>query len=103
MLHLLHHERRGLDSTALRIRAGKAIVEPNPIPDIPVDGVLVKVHSVALNPTDWKHIDFYPIEGAVAGCDYAGTVQSIGSKVTDLVAGDRVAGSVRGCRIPTQD
>jgi NADPH2:quinone reductase len=62
--------------------------------------VLVKVAAVALNP-----IDLYVRSGMVAmplsfpyviGCDLAGTVESVGSGVTRVKAGDRVWGSNQG-------
>lgn len=46
---------------------------------------------------DWKHIDFISVPNATVGCDFAGTVVDIGSKVTkSLKPGDRVAGVVHG-------
>lgn len=57
------------------------------------DYILVDVVAVALNPTDWKHIDFVCENGERSGCDFAGTVRSIGKAVTkDFKVGDRVAG-----------
>jgi NADPH:quinone reductase-like Zn-dependent oxidoreductase len=61
---------------------------------------LVKIKAVALNPTDWKHVDFLTSNGARIGCDYAGVVEEAGSKVTKgLKKGDRVTGFVHGGRI----
>lgn len=34
------------------------------IPKLRDDYILVKVKTVALNPTDWKHVDFLATEGA---------------------------------------
>ena len=61
--------------------------------------LLIKVHSVALNPTDWKHVTYG--RGAspfsIVGCDYAGTVVSIGAEVTkQFKVGDRVYGCAHG-------
>ncbi|KAJ6087436.1 zinc-binding oxidoreductase [Penicillium canescens] len=37
--------------------------------------------SVALNPTDWKHIDYLAPPGVLVGCDYAGIVEDVGKGV----------------------
>lgn len=77
--------------------AGKAEIQEVPLPKLRDDYILVKVKSVALNPTDWKHIDFLSKAGATVGCDYAGTVEEVGSKVTkDFKKGDRIAGFTHG-------
>ncbi|RFU29412.1 hypothetical protein B7463_g6920, partial [Scytalidium lignicola] len=76
---------------------GKAEIQEVPIPTFGDDFILVKTHALALNPTDWKHIDYLPSPGSRVGCDYAGTVLEVGSKVTkDFKKGDRVAGVVHG-------
>ncbi|KAJ5630733.1 uncharacterized protein N7484_010833 [Penicillium longicatenatum] len=68
-----------------------------PVPKIEEHEILVRVHSVALNPTDYKHIDILSPRGAIIGCDYAGTVVKVGAKVTETWAvGDRVAGATHG-------
>ncbi|KIX97499.1 uncharacterized protein Z520_06951 [Fonsecaea multimorphosa CBS 102226] len=68
-----------------------------PMPRIRDDWILVKTKAVALNPTDWKHIDFaYANAGSRIGCDYAGVVEEVGSKVTTFKKGDRVAGFTHG-------
>ncbi|KAK8249448.1 chaperonin 10-like protein [Phyllosticta capitalensis] len=82
---------------AIKIKsAGRAEVEDAPIPQIRPDYVLVKTIAVALNPTDWKHIDFIPTEGSTSGCDFAGIVQELGPGVTSLAVGDKIAGFVHG-------
>ena len=44
-----------------------------------------------------KHIDFIFSPGATVGCDYAGTVEEVGSKVTkEWKKGDRIAGFTHG-------
>ncbi|KAH8812586.1 chaperonin 10-like protein [Xylogone sp. PMI_703] len=76
---------------------GKAEIQEVPPPTLGDEFILVKTHAVALNPTDWKHIDRLPSPGARVGCDYAGTVLEVGSKVTkDFKKGDRVAGVTHG-------
>ncbi|KAK4235125.1 chaperonin 10-like protein [Achaetomium macrosporum] len=79
---------------------GTAEVKTVPLPSLPDDYVLIRPTAVALNPTDWKHIDGVPraVEaGAVVGCDYAGIVEQVGPKVTKKFAkGDRICGVVHG-------
>jgi len=62
--------------------------------------VLVKVAAVALNPVD-TYIRAGTIEmdlpmPFIVGCDLAGVVEEVGSKVTRFKAGDRVWGSNQG-------
>jgi NADPH:quinone reductase-like Zn-dependent oxidoreductase len=48
-------------------------------------------------PTDHKHIDLLGQPGSILGCDYAGTVASIGAQAKgDWHVGDRIAGVVHG-------
>jgi len=76
---------------------GVADVSEVPIPTLRPDYILVKVHAIALNPTDWKHIDKAAEAGCRIGCDYSGTVLEVGSAVTKpLRKGDRVCGAVHG-------
>ncbi|KAL4399013.1 Zinc-binding oxidoreductase alcohol dehydrogenase [Malassezia pachydermatis] len=59
--------------------------------------ILVKVQAVALNPTDWKHLDFFGNKDTTLGSDFVGTVVEKAPDAGDLVSvGDRVAGSVHG-------
>ncbi|KEF53530.1 uncharacterized protein A1O9_10505 [Exophiala aquamarina CBS 119918] len=69
---------------------GKAsIVYDQPDPQIPPGYILVDVKAVALNPTDWKHIDFANTkEGALSGCDFAGVVAQTGHWIHQKL-GDR--------------
>lgn len=68
------------------------IAKPNQIAD---DEVLIKVHSVGLNPVDYKIVEFgieawtYP---HVLGLDMAGVVEQVGKDVSHLAVGDRVCG-----------
>ena len=77
---------------------GKAeVVSDRPIPKLRDTYILVKTAAVALNPTDWKHIDFLASPGAIVGCDYSGTVEAVGKDVTKpWKKGDRVCGFVHG-------
>lgn len=61
--------------------------------DIPVPGpgmMLCRVHAVALSPYDAKIVDYSNTPGAVGGCDFAGTVVSVGEGVTRFKEGQRV-------------
>ncbi|KAK4554052.1 hypothetical protein LTR86_008893 [Recurvomyces mirabilis] len=84
---------------AITATGTKAHLSTLPIPTLtkPTD-ILVRVAAIALNPTDWKHIAFSISQpNSIAGCDFAGTVISLGSGVTKaLEVGDRVAGAVHG-------
>lgn len=79
-------------------RPGEAKLVSNlSIPKVRDEWILVKVAAVALNPTDWKHIDRLDVKGPIFGCDYAGIVEEVGNAVTiDLKKGDRVAGFTHG-------
>jgi len=89
--------------TALKCFGPKTakVVDDAPVPKCPEDYMIVKVHAIALNPTDWKHIDLVakPDYHHTVGCDYAGTVVSIGSAVTKAFRiGDRVTGFSHGSK-----
>lgn len=72
-----------------------------PIPTISPDQILVKVKAVALNPTDFKHLDVISPPNSIIGCDYAGVVHRVGDAVkTRWEIGDRVAGFVHGGLYP---
>lgn len=76
---------------------GRAEIQTCAIPKLRPGYILVKVEAVALNPTDWKHIDWAPISGATVGCDYAGVVEAVGEGVSkQWNKGDRIAGLVHG-------
>lgn len=79
-------------------KPGTAEVKTVPLPTLPEDYILVRTTAVALNPTDWKHIDMAgPPVGARVGCDYAGIVEQVGPRVTKAFAkGDRICGLVHG-------
>lgn len=85
-------------------QGGKAAVVDAPIPRLRPDCVMVKTVAVSLNPVDWKHISIVPgTEGCTAGSDFAGIVRKVGSKVTTLKVGDRVAGWVHGGNIGSRE
>ncbi|KAF4448354.1 hypothetical protein F53441_8229 [Fusarium austroafricanum] len=80
------------------VEQGKVSIQEVPKPKLRDDYVLVKVNAVGVNPTDWKHIDFGRTgAGSRIGCDYAGVVEEVGSKVTKpFKKGDRISGVVHG-------
>jgi NADPH:quinone reductase-like Zn-dependent oxidoreductase len=74
-----------------------ALVHDRPLPSIRDGYLLIKTKAVALNPTDWKHIEVTQKPGILFGCDYAGIVEKVGPGVQSrFQAGDRVAGFVHG-------
>ena len=74
-------------------KPGDAKIVEGPVPKLRDDYIIVKVKAVALNPTDWKHVHYLTSHGCRIGCDYAGVVEEVGSKVTkDFKKGDRVSG-----------
>ncbi|KAL5336021.1 GroES-like protein [Aspergillus crustosus] len=73
------------------------LVTDRPIPTLRDDYILVKTVSVALNPTDWKHIAYLAPPGVLVGCDYAGVVEAVGKDVKKkFKKGDRVCGFTHG-------
>lgn len=73
-----------------------ASVQDIPVPSPGEGEILVKVHYVAQNPTDWKTMTKAPA-GRILGCDFAGTVANAnGSRWRE---GQRVAGFVRGTEV----
>ncbi|WFC99859.1 hypothetical protein MYAM1_002605 [Malassezia yamatoensis] len=84
--------------TALVVQdKGEAELEQIDTPNPPEGGVMVKVQNVALNPTDWKHLDWVGSKGAIVGSDFCGSiVDDCNETETGMPAGTRVAGMVRG-------
>lgn len=81
----------------IKSRGDASLVSDSPIPALRDDSILVKTVAVALNPTDWQHIDGEGPLGGTVGCDYAGTVVAVGPKVAKSFAtGDRVCGFIHG-------
>jgi NADPH:quinone reductase-like Zn-dependent oxidoreductase len=72
------------------------------------DQVLVRVRAAALNRLDWYELTGTPLlvrpmmggirapKSELIGADYAGTVEAVGTAVTDLQPGDEVYGSKGG-------
>jgi NADPH:quinone reductase-like Zn-dependent oxidoreductase len=73
-----------------------------PTPEPRADQVRVAVKAIGVNPVDWKMRQGGPLRLAarllgppppvVVGVDFAGVVDAVGSKVTDVRVGDRVVG-----------
>ncbi|KAK2613270.1 hypothetical protein N8I77_000192 [Diaporthe amygdali] len=83
-------------STGKSVFKGASITEV-PKPTISAQEILVKVHTVGLNPSDFKHIDVISPRGCIVGCDYAGEVVEVGkSAAGSWKVGDRIAGVVHG-------
>jgi aspyridone synthetase trans-acting enoyl reductase len=73
------------------LQAGHYSVVANvPIPSIEPGEILCRVRAVAINPADWKMIDFSASPGAIGGYDFAGEVLEIGSSVARFKVGDRI-------------
>jgi NADPH:quinone reductase-like Zn-dependent oxidoreductase len=96
---------RSLLERGINVAAGKgtgpgASVKTIDVPTISSTEVLVKIHSVSLNPTDWKHIDLISPVNSIIGCDYSGTVAQVGTAVTNWKVGERIAGVAHGGLFP---
>ncbi|KAJ5611821.1 NAD(P)-binding protein [Penicillium herquei] len=72
------------------------LCDNSPIPEVCGNTVLIKVKAVSINPVDSKMMGAYVTAGAVAGHDFAGTVDQIGPDVTGVKVGDRVCSAVMG-------
>ncbi|CAE6477090.1 unnamed protein product [Rhizoctonia solani] len=88
---------------ALTVQEGKKVkVEEIPVPTLEPNEVLIRVHSVAQNPTDWKHTDFvsqflHKASGNIIGCDLSGIVVKLGSdSISRVKIGDTVGAFVHG-------
>ncbi|CAE6395221.1 unnamed protein product [Rhizoctonia solani] len=83
---------------ALVVGEGKKVeLEQIPIPTLEINEVLIRIHSIAQNPTDWKHTDFLSPVGNVIGCDFSGTVVKLGAdSISRVKVGDTVAAHVHG-------
>nr|POE80185.1 protein toxd [Quercus suber] len=83
---------------AITIHGKRAKVAQVPLPKLRPTYLLAKIDSVALNPTDWKHIaNGLAAPGGISGCDFAGTVVEVGPDVSkDVQPGDRIAGTTHG-------
>ncbi|KAM3422174.1 hypothetical protein BST61_g2543 [Cercospora zeina] len=68
---------------AITINGNKAQVSEINLPKVRPTYLLAKVEAIALNPTDWKHINGKrAADNGLSGCDFSGTVVEVGSDVT---------------------
>ncbi|KAH6658211.1 chaperonin 10-like protein [Truncatella angustata] len=76
----------------------KVAIREIPKPKLRDGYVLVKVHAVGINPTDWKSIHYGMSDaGSRSGCDYAGVVEELGENLgKPFKKGDRIAGFIHG-------
>jgi NADPH:quinone reductase-like Zn-dependent oxidoreductase len=76
-------------------------------PDLPDDGLLVRVRAASINPADWYGMTGTPYVGRPSmgvfkpkdnrlGVDFAGTVEAVGSDVAEFRPGDEVFGGRSG-------
>lgn len=71
-------------------------------PKVEPNHIVVKVVASSVNPVDYKirelgnHLPFSPSLPAILGMDFAGTVEAVGSDVSDLKIGNEVYGCAGG-------
>ena len=70
------------------------------VPSIKESEVLVRIHAASVNPIDWKIREglaksFIPVSFPfIPGCDFSGTIERVGSAITQYKIGDEVYGFV---------
>ncbi|KAK7427981.1 hypothetical protein QQZ08_005412 [Neonectria magnoliae] len=75
----------------------KAGIVEGALPTLRHGKVLVKTKPVALNPSDWKSINWLATLGSTIRCDYAGIFEEVGEGVEKAwKKGDRIAGMANG-------
>ncbi|WP_280770597.1 zinc-binding dehydrogenase [Salipaludibacillus daqingensis] len=82
-----------MKALALEKTGGHLKVMDVPVPEPEADQVLVKIHSVGLNPVDYKLANNPLPEWEfphISGLDVAGVVEKTGANVTDWHPGDKV-------------
>lgn len=91
-------------SSIVVLEPGKgAGLQTVPIPMLRPDWVLVDVKAIALNPSDWKKIDYGAADlGSRVGCDYAGVVKAVGPNVKAFKKGDRIGAFVHGASVESR-
>ncbi|KAI5967700.1 IFR1 [Candida margitis] len=68
-----------------------------PTPEISENEILIKSKAFAVNPTDWKHVEFqFSKEGDILGSDVSGIVEKVGAKVDNFKVGDYVSSFIVG-------
>jgi len=78
------------------VEAGKVETQDKAVPAFSDEQILVRVRSVALNPLDWRLIDFSHPPGFSTGCDFSGDIVALGdkAKASGFKIGDIVSGMV---------
>ncbi|KAG5421006.1 IFR1 [Candida metapsilosis] len=72
-----------------------------PIPEISDNEILIKSKSFAVNPTDWKHLEFQIAkQGDIIGSDVSGVVEKVGANVSNFKVGDYVSSFIVGNSSP---
>jgi NADPH:quinone reductase-like Zn-dependent oxidoreductase len=69
---MLLYDTRMSNSTIKIIRVksvGQVALEISPIPQLRNDYILVKTKAIAINPADWKSIDYIATPGETVSCD----------------------------------
>jgi NADPH:quinone reductase-like Zn-dependent oxidoreductase len=92
---------KAMAQTSWAVGAPLALLEL-PTPEPRPHELRVRVHAIGVNPVDWKMRTRGPLRLAarlfgpplpvVFGVDFAGVVEAVGARVTDLRPGDRVVG-----------
>ena len=79
-------------------RPGTAtLVNDRPKPRLRPGYILVETKAVALNPADWRQVDYINTAGSLLGGDVAGVVLEVGPGCSkQWVPGDRICGFVYG-------
>lgn len=67
-----------------------SLVDNAAIPILKPGTMLCRVRAVALNPADWKMVDFSASPGAVGGNDFAGEVIEMADDISRFKVGDRL-------------
>ena len=95
---LICHDNRIMSMNAIITEGiSKAAVKQVEVPKLAPRSIKVKVLANALNPTDWKHLDYVGHVGSTVGSDFVGTVvEKAPDAGTSVQVGDRVAGCVHG-------
>jgi len=79
----------------VRSGAAQLFKEGYPVPSTcGAKEVLIDVKAAGINPVDYKLR--WPLGHTIVGNDFAGVIKEVGSKVTDLKAGDEVYGFSKG-------
>ncbi|KAI5889058.1 GroES-like protein [Schizophyllum commune H4-8] len=80
-------DRKGLEVTTI------SWASQEKVKNLADNEIILRVHTVGLNPTDWKHAwGDWGTPGTIEGCDAAGDVVKVGAAVKHLKVGDRAAG-----------